>query len=296
MTHPHDTATPSVSVESECCPKLGCGAQKIVGRPCHDWDCPQQTLSAKEHIAAAPAPDTSPAAKSGEAASDRFECEYDEDTYTVTWPDGRWLIVSEDGTLTYGKSPSSQDFPAVRTSLAALSTPSPQPADAVREALLRYTKHLMICEQTLLPYKGRPCTCGLDDLIALSTPTEGAASQTEGMGGDAVRKLANEVEALKAFEDDIRDAIGNTNWSALMQRLAEARAALTPPETAEAVPVARLREALEEAALWHDAQDKAISKQPNANAGQNGWMRNEHQEQAQALRAAARSASSQGGE
>jgi len=47
-----------------------------------------------------------------------------------------------------------------------------------------------------------------------------------------------------------------------------------------------LREALEEAAIWHDSQDKAISKQPNANIGRNGWMRNEHQEQADLLRAA----------
>lgn len=46
--------------------------------------------------------------------------------------------------------------------------------------------------------------------------------------------------------------------------------------------------ALEDAARWHDAQDKAISKQPNASTGHNGWMRNEHQEQATLLRAAHR--------
>lgn len=43
--------------------------------------------------------------------------------------------------------------------------------------------------------------------------------------------------------------------------------------------IAMAVEALENAAVWHEQQDKAISKQPNANAGQNGWMRLEHQEQ-----------------
>jgi hypothetical protein len=47
-----------------------------------------------------------------------------------------------------------------------------------------------------------------------------------------------------------------------------------------------VRETLENAAVWHDTQDKAISKQPNATVGHNGWMRNEHQEQATLLRAA----------
>lgn len=29
---------------------------------------------------------------------------------------------------------------------------------------------------------------------------------------------------------------------------------------------------------WHEDQHKQISKQPNANVGQNGWMRVQHQE------------------
>lgn len=43
---------------------------------------------------------------------------------------------------------------------------------------------------------------------------------------------------------------------------------------------------LEEALIWHESQDKAISKQPNANFGSNGLMRVEHQEQAALIRAA----------
>jgi formylglycine-generating enzyme required for sulfatase activity len=46
------------------------------------------------------------------------------------------------------------------------------------------------------------------------------------------------------------------------------------------------REALEQAAIWHEQQDKAISKQPNANVGDNGWRRLQHQEQRDILRAA----------
>jgi hypothetical protein len=44
------------------------------------------------------------------------------------------------------------------------------------------------------------------------------------------RKLANEVGGLKAFEHEVRAIIGNTNWSVLMQRLAEADAVLSKAE------------------------------------------------------------------
>lgn len=37
---------------------------------------------------------------------------------------------------------------------------------------------------------------------------------------DALRKLRNEVEALKAFEQEIRSVIGNTNWTCLFARVA----------------------------------------------------------------------------
>ncbi len=43
---------------------------------------------------------------------------------------------------------------------------------------------------------------------------------------DTERRLAAEVGGLRAFEHEIRAAIGNTNWSLLMQRLAEADAAI----------------------------------------------------------------------
>ena len=55
----------------------------------------------------------------------------------------------------------------------------------------------------------------------------------------------------------------------------------TAPSDGEGV-----REVLEQAAIWHDDQDKAISKQPNANVGDNGWRRLQHQEQASSLRSA----------
>lgn len=44
---------------------------------------------------------------------------------------------------------------------------------------------------------------------------------------EALRKLAAEVGGLKAFEPGVREAIGNTNWTVLMQRLDEAGAALS---------------------------------------------------------------------
>lgn len=52
---------------------------------------------------------------------------------------------------------------------------------------------------------------------------------------EALRKLAAEVGGLKTFEPGVREAIGNTHWTVLMQRLDEAVAALS--RTAQA-PVA----------------------------------------------------------
>lgn len=37
--------------ETATCAKPGCGAQKILGYPCTDWDCPQQTVEAGQYAA-----------------------------------------------------------------------------------------------------------------------------------------------------------------------------------------------------------------------------------------------------
>lgn len=47
---------------------------------------------------------------------------------------------------------------------------------------------------------------------------------------DALTKLTNEVDGLCAFEIEIREAIGNTNWAVLRQRVEEARAVLAKAE------------------------------------------------------------------
>ena len=52
----------------------------------------------------------------------------------------------------------------------------------------------------------------------------------------------------------------------------------------------RLVEALEAERTWHEDHDKAISKQPNANTGDNGWRRMEHQERIAEIDAALKEA------
>jgi hypothetical protein len=47
---------------------------------------------------------------------------------------------------------------------------------------------------------------------------------------ESERKLVAEVEGLKAFENGIRAVIGNTNWNVLVQRAAEASAAIAKAE------------------------------------------------------------------
>lgn len=62
---------------------------------------------------------------------------------------------------------------------------------------------------------------------------------------ETLRRLAAEVGGLKAFEPGVREAIGNTNWTVLMQRLDEAEAALS--RTAQAPVADGVREALDDA-------------------------------------------------
>lgn len=45
----------------------------------------------------------------------------------------------------------------------------------------------------------------------------------------ALRKLRNEVEALRAFETEVRAIIGNTNWTCLFARVAIADSFLDSP-------------------------------------------------------------------
>lgn len=47
---------------------------------------------------------------------------------------------------------------------------------------------------------------------------------------EALRKLANEVGGLRAFESELRAELGNTNWAVLMLRLSEADAAIAKAE------------------------------------------------------------------
>jgi hypothetical protein len=44
---------------------------------------------------------------------------------------------------------------------------------------------------------------------------------------EALRKLRNEVEALRAFEPQVREIIGNTNWECLFARVAIADSILS---------------------------------------------------------------------
>lgn len=47
---------------------------------------------------------------------------------------------------------------------------------------------------------------------------------------EALRKLAAEVGGLRAFEAEMRAELGNTNWSVLMKRLADADATIAKAE------------------------------------------------------------------
>lgn len=48
---------------------------------------------------------------------------------------------------------------------------------------------------------------------------------------EALEKLANEADALRFIEEEIRAAAGHTNWSVLRKRIDDARNALRNKET-----------------------------------------------------------------
>lgn len=91
--------------------------------------------------------------------------------------------------------------------------------------------------------------------------------------GDAMRAAENVLLTFHAALDllpSVEDGDGGRGVKDML-----------PPRAAQGAEqeIERLREALTNARIWHEAADKAISKQPNANQGQNGWMRCQHQEQ-----------------
>lgn len=53
--------------------------------------------------------------------------------------------------------------------------------------------------------------------------------------GEALMRLTNEAQGLEAFEDEVRAAIGDTDWAALELRVTEARAALAQNEVRRAM-------------------------------------------------------------
>ena len=255
MTHSHDTSTPAMSAEtvpSELCPKPGCGAQKIVGSPCHDWDCPQQTVNTTEHAARLTA---SHLAKEGGEAGARAALER-----IQAWVrDERANLVPVDPDFMPKHVTLKSVGKKIRDEIASLPQPSPALAkggDAVREAahadwLRQSVQH---CSDSLAarpPGLGGPFALS----AALSTPTEGPASQTEGMGGEAEAVaipvgwfLVPEVATEEQMNAGLYQSSQDSDHASVMQSymdmvrtpvdLPPPFAALTPPETAEAVPVA----------------------------------------------------------
>ena len=85
-----------------------------------------------------------------------------------------------------------------------------------------------------------------------------------------------QMHLLYNYIDD--DSIQFTRWQMVIAMAHGMRLARPP-----AVPADGLVEALRAELAWHEDHDKAISKQPNANTGDNGWRRMEHQERIRAV-------------
>lgn len=103
--------------------------------------------------------------------------------------------------------------------------------------------------------------------------------------------LAERDDVLENGKQAVRWAPSSAHWSNELKRLfgEDAREGIDALEAQLRAAQAErdaMKEVLEQALIWHESQDKAISKQPNANIGSKGFMRLEHQEQAEIIRAA----------
>lgn len=216
---------------------------------------------------------------------------------------------------------------AAPTLSEATAAPAPQPGEAVREALETARDYISDAAAGALTYKDSEegfKAMAADDLVrldaalsALSVPSPAGeagepASQTEGMGGDAVRSFFSGA----FFTSEVgggESAVLKIRFPSV-QAMQDARsallAALTPPETAGAVKA--LETAREDTAHlnWLEANPNADIIQEGGFEGDPEWVvylinggRNDREwhELARGVTvreaiAAARSASSQGGE
>lgn len=67
---------------------------------------------------AAPASET-------KAWPDGFRAEYDDDDFTITWPDGTWLVAHRNGKLVTGRAPQDNKVAPTSTTIASLINPAP---------------------------------------------------------------------------------------------------------------------------------------------------------------------------
>lgn len=225
MTHSHDTATPALSVESEyvLVPKE-CSREMFVAmtRGFNVYGGLRGSHRALvEMFSAAPAPNPSPAAKGGvnwtvndlaeglaalhgEGVSDEYREKADHLLAHLSFCASAACSPAAKGVeaeaierlkdAVEGECEGlalSDDQARAILAHVALATSSPQPANAVREALTSALKAWDECPDYALPSNLIEKAARLAEAVraALSTPTEGPASQTEGMGGDAVREV-----------------------------------------------------------------------------------------------------------
>jgi uncharacterized protein with von Willebrand factor type A (vWA) domain len=110
----------------------------------------------------------------------------------------------------------------------------------------------------------------------MSTDELNAGSAAKAL--DDIGELIDQLAAI-AREFDFNTANRMERDAAKALLIIEGAINALPGLIESARKVERLEAALQDAHTWHESADKAISKQPNANQGANGWNRLQHQEQ-----------------
>lgn len=64
-------------------------------------------------------------ASESKAWPDGFRAEYDDDDFTITWPDGTWLVAHRNGKLVTGRAPQDNKVAPTSTTIASLINPAP---------------------------------------------------------------------------------------------------------------------------------------------------------------------------
>lgn len=105
-----------------------------------------------------------------DASTSLFLCEFEDDAFCVSWSDGRWITIFENGKVLVGRSPQSPEHPTQVTSYAELTTPDIPERGVTGEHWSRQSIVARITKAQVGGVKAVEAGQAADDILALLAP------------------------------------------------------------------------------------------------------------------------------